>query len=81
MGWPTNSPDMNHIEHLWDTLERAIRERQPIQNFQQLEELLIQEWELLPQERITNLIESMPRRCAELIRARGDHIHYYKCLY
>ncbi|RZB40341.1 hypothetical protein BDFB_015286 [Asbolus verrucosus] len=59
---PVNNSDMNPIEQLWFTLERAIRERQPIQNFQQLEEL-IQEWELLPQERIPNWIKYVPSLC------------------
>jgi hypothetical protein len=76
MEWPTNSPDLNPIEHLWDTLNKRIREQQPIRNLQHVEELLLQEWELLPQEAISNLIRSMPRRCAELIRVRGGHTSY-----
>jgi hypothetical protein len=70
MEWPANSPDLNPIEHLWDTCYKRIREHQPIRNLQYVEELLLQEWELLLQEAISNLIRSMPRRCAELIRVR-----------
>jgi hypothetical protein len=28
--WPANSPDLNPNEHLWDTLNKRIREHQPI---------------------------------------------------
>jgi transposase len=76
MEWPANSSDLNPIEHLWDTLNKRIREHQPIRNLQHVEEVLLQEWELLPQEAISNLIRSMPRRCAELIRIRGGHTSY-----
>jgi hypothetical protein len=76
MEWPANSPGLNPIEHLWDTLNKRIREHQPIRNHQYVEELLLQEWELLPQEAISNLIRSMPRRCAELIRVRRGHTSY-----
>lgn len=76
MEWPANSPDLNPIEHLWDILGRRLLERQPIETLQQLQDILIQEWEQLAQEMIRNLIESMPRRCAEVIRVRGGHTHY-----
>ena len=28
--WPAQSPDLNPIEHLWDEMERAIRNRDPL---------------------------------------------------
>jgi hypothetical protein len=34
-------------------------------------------WEEIPQETIHHLIRSMPRRCREVIRARGGHTHYW----
>jgi hypothetical protein len=67
-----------YVATVWvgGTLNKRIREHQPIRNLQHVEELFLQEWELLPQEAISNLIRSMPRRCVELIRVRGDYTSY-----
>ena len=77
MEWPSMSPDLNPIEHVWDMLDRGIRKR-PIapQTLQQLAEALIEEWERIPQENIRRIIRSMPHRCQAVIRARGGHTHY-----
>lgn len=74
--WPANSPDLNPIEHLWDRLKRRIRNRQPLQSLDQLENIVQEEWHSIRRETIENLIESMPRRCAEVVRARGGYSHY-----
>ena len=75
--WPAHSPDLNPIEHLWDILDRAIRARprQP-RTLAQLEQALIEEWNNIPQQRITRLIQSMRRRCEAVINARGHHTRY-----
>ncbi|CAF4872576.1 unnamed protein product [Pieris macdunnoughi] len=77
MEWPSISPDLNPIEHIWDLLDRRIRKR-PIapQTLQQLTEALIEEWERIPQEDIRRIIRSMPRRCQAVIRAHGGYTRY-----
>ena len=75
--WPSRSPDLNPIEHLWDVMYRCIRRRQvPPQTVQELTDALIQVWEEIPQDTIRRLIRSMPRCCRECIQARGGHTHY-----
>lgn len=75
--WPARSPDLNPIEHLWDQLGKKIKHalRPPV-TLDELSNMLVQEWEQIPQEKIQNLISSMPRRLAACIAARGGHTHY-----
>jgi hypothetical protein len=71
MDWPTRSPDLNPIEHIWDIMSRAIHQRHVAPQT----EALVQVWEEIPQETIRHLIRSMPRRCREVKQARGGHTH------
>ncbi|GFV58556.1 transposable element Tcb2 transposase [Trichonephila clavipes] len=43
---------------------------------QQLKQMLIEEWALLPQEMLHQLVLSMRRRCEATIAMRGGHIPY-----
>uniref|UniRef100_A0A4W5MI74 Transposase Tc1-like domain-containing protein n=1 Tax=Hucho hucho TaxID=62062 RepID=A0A4W5MI74_9TELE len=77
MDWPAHSPDLNPIEHIWDIMSRSIHQRHVApQTVQELADALVQVWEEIPQETIRHLIRSMPRRCREVIQARGGHTHY-----
>lgn len=70
MNWPSQSPDLNPIEHMWEELERRLRHKRAKnadEKYQQLKE----EWERIPQAVIDALIESMPRRCQAVIDAKG----------
>ncbi|GFW91176.1 transposable element Tcb2 transposase [Trichonephila clavipes] len=63
MDWPAYSPDLNHIEHVWDALRRRIAARlHHPENTQQLKQMLIEEWAFLPQEMLHQLVLSMRRR-------------------
>ncbi|GFX59978.1 transposable element Tcb2 transposase [Trichonephila clavipes] len=77
MDWPEYSPDLNLIEHVWDALGRRIEARlHNPENTQQLKQMLIDEWVLLPQEMLHQLVLSMLRRFEATIAVRGGHIPY-----
>ncbi|GFY14333.1 transposable element Tc1 transposase [Trichonephila clavipes] len=68
MDCPAYSPDLNPIEHVWYALGRRIAAclHHP-ENTQQLKQMLIEEWVLLPQEMLHQLVLSMRRRCKATI--------------
>ncbi|GFU34860.1 transposable element Tcb2 transposase [Trichonephila clavipes] len=77
MAWPAYSSDLNNIEHVWDVLKKRIEERlHHPENTQQLKQMLIEEWALLPQEMLHQLVLSMRRRCEATIAVRRGHIPY-----
>ncbi|GFT18660.1 retrovirus-related Pol polyprotein from transposon TNT 1-94 [Trichonephila clavipes] len=60
--------DLNPIGHVWDALRRRIAARlHHPENTQQLKQMLIGEWVLLPQEMLHQLVLSMRRRCEATI--------------
>ena len=77
LAWPAYSPDMSPTEHVWDALDRCIRQRVPVPaNIQQLRTAIEEEWTNIPQATINNLINSMQRRCVALREANGGHTRY-----
>ncbi len=65
------SPDMSPIEHVWDALDRRIRQRVPVPaNIQQLRTAIEEEWTNIPKATINNLIN---RRRVALREANGGH--------
>ncbi|GBM32053.1 hypothetical protein AVEN_127391-1 [Araneus ventricosus] len=77
MAWPARSPDLNLIEHVWDMLGRRIVGRSvPQGTLHKLQQALLQEWALLPQQATNDTIASMPRRCQACISARGYDTRY-----
>ncbi len=75
--WPSMSPDLNPIEHLWDHLKRQLRKMRPEpKNLDKLRQTLQYLWTIYLQTKIARLIDSMPRRI-EACRAKfGGHTHY-----
>uniref|UniRef100_A0A3P9JG58 Transposase Tc1-like domain-containing protein n=1 Tax=Oryzias latipes TaxID=8090 RepID=A0A3P9JG58_ORYLA len=77
LAWLAYSLDMSPIEHVWDALDRRIRQRVPVPaNIQQLRTAIEEEWTNIPQATVDNLISSMRRRCVALHEANGGHTRY-----
>ncbi|GFW95055.1 transposable element Tcb2 transposase [Trichonephila clavipes] len=71
MDCPAYSPDLNPLEHVWNALGRRIAARlHHPENTQQLKQMLIEEWALLPQEMLHQQDLSMRRRCEATIAQR-----------
>lgn len=77
MDWPAMSPDMNPIENLWSDLSRALNQvdNQPT-NVAQLTQAVIDCWRNIPDQKLSTLVSSMPRRVRALYNARGGHTKY-----
>ena len=75
--WPSQSPDINPIEHLWVHLKRALLEYPASpKGVHELWDRVEVEWNEIAAETCQNLIESMPRRIKAVIRANGGHTKY-----
>ena len=73
--WPAQSPDLNPIENVWAELNRRLRKRK-CNSEEELFELLTKTWNELDAAYLQKLIESMPRRCAAVIKSKGFPIDY-----
>ena len=68
--WSAQNSDLNPIEHLLEELERRIRTRKYKKKIEQRQEIK-EEWTKIPANRISTLIDSMPKRCADVIHFLG----------
>jgi hypothetical protein len=75
--WQVISPDLNHIEHIWDMLGRRMQAREPpVQNIRQLEAALHRESQQLSQQDIRRLTGGMRGRVEPVIQTRGSYTSY-----
>jgi DDE superfamily endonuclease/Transposase len=77
LSWPAQSPDLNPIEHLWSHLKRRLGEYERAPGgVLELWERVEAEWNKIPASVCQGLIESMPRRVAAVLKAKGGHTKY-----
>ena len=81
--WPPYSPDLNPIENLWHAMKcLALKMFPEIMSGSgksgryKVEECLKAAWEALDESLFEELIESMPRRIADYIAAKGWYTKY-----
>jgi transposase len=77
MPWPSQSPDLNTIEDLWEILEQHLRQRFPAPSTKhQIMEFLVEEWCRIPPIEFQRLVESKPRPIKAVLEARGGPTSY-----
>ena len=85
MKWPAQWPDLNPIENLWTDFKERFHARcvhLGLKSFtrakvlEKCANILRELWRGQGMELITKLIESMPRRVAAVIAAKGGHTKY-----
>ncbi len=75
LNWPENSPDLNPIENLWGIVKRKMQYARP-NNAEELKATIRATWALITPEQCHRLIDSMPRRIAAVIQAKGAPTKY-----
>jgi transposase len=77
LAWPAYSPDLNPMEHLWGRLKRSLAEYESEpSSMTELWERVKTEWEKITPEECQELIKSMPRRIAAVLKAKGRSTKY-----
>ncbi len=70
--WPSMSPDLNPIEHLWGILKRQVEHHSP-SSIQSLKEVILEEWKKIDLAKCRQFVHSMPRRLGAVIKNHGGH--------
>ncbi len=73
--WPSLSPDLNPIEHLWRDLKMAVHQRLP-SNLTELERICKEEWQRIPKSRCGKLVASFPKRLMAVLNQKGASTKY-----
>ena len=77
LDWPACSPDLNPIENLWGIFVRKVyADFRQFSTKKELKKAILDCWESIESELLIKLINSMPRRCMEVILAKGKPTKY-----
>ena len=69
--------NLNPIEHLWDQLGRAVYARVTHRTtLADLKQMLVEEWDAIPQQNVAKLVSSMRRRCHAVASVFGNTTRY-----
>ncbi len=74
--WPSQSPDLNPIEHLWRDLKMSVHQRLP-SNLTELERICKEEWQRIPKSRCEKLVASFPKRLMAVLNQKGASTKYW----
>ena len=72
MDWPSQSPNLNPLELLWEECDREMKKRKPT-NLASLETVVREVWTTMPTQKMHKLIARLPALCKETIKANGAY--------
>jgi len=75
LDWPSQSPDLNPIEHLWDYLKSELRKLR-LTSIREMEQKVMEIWNNIPTEVCFKLVNTMNDRVDCVLRAEGKHTPY-----
>ena len=73
--WPSQSPDLNPIGHLWAELKNCVRARRPT-NLTRLHQLCQEEWDKIPPTYYGKLAEGYPKHLTQVKQFKGNATKY-----
>jgi len=76
MDWPSQSPDLNPIENLWDHIKDSLHAKQRFSSLDALFQAIKCEWNQISKAYLKDLVHGMPRRVQAVIAAEGGHTKY-----
>jgi transposase len=72
LDWPSQSPDLNPIELLWEEMDRRIKKKRPT-SLNDLEAIAREVWREITPDVLLRLIERLPFLCQAVIQAEGGY--------
>uniref|UniRef100_H3GUW3 Tc1-like transposase DDE domain-containing protein n=1 Tax=Phytophthora ramorum TaxID=164328 RepID=H3GUW3_PHYRM len=77
LDWPVRSPDLNPIENVWAMMDQIVYHNgKQYDSVAELTAAIYAAWETVDLTYLRKLIDSMPRRCIEVISKQGNTTHY-----
>jgi len=74
--WPTQSPDFNPIENVCGIVKNTIAKMPTTKSVVELQQQVEDAWDSTPLRTTQTLIDSMTRRIAAIIAAKGGNTRY-----
>jgi len=73
--WPARSPDLNPIEHIWHLMDLELAKLN-LTSLAELEQALHTIWNQISRQTVLSMIESMPSRLKNCLKAKGGHFEF-----